>query len=216
MPYAVLMKFEERDIYLVAGLHGNEKAPVRALTSVSADFILGNPEAHDKNVRFIESDLNASFGTEHSTREGELAREILSKIPVEGLVVDFHTTSAKGPPFVILTDIRMLPFAETTGLKQAVLMSHNIKEGHALINMRDGISIEMSGYDSEESVEATISVFNSLNVGTHAPLDVYEVYEKITESGTYENFVGHAEGFFPVLVGEDAYDFIGLKARRLN
>lgn len=210
------MKFEERDIYLVAGLHGNEKAPVRALTSASVDFILGNPEAHDKNVRFIESDLNASFGTDHSTREGELAREILNKIPVEGLVVDFHTTSAKGPPFVILTDKRMLPFAETTGLKHAVLMSHNIKEGHALINMRDGFSIEMSGYDSEESVETTVLVLNSLNAGTRAPLDVYEVYEKITEPGTYENFVEHAEGFFPVLVGEDAYNFIGLKARKLN
>ncbi|MBP6868589.1 MAG: succinylglutamate desuccinylase/aspartoacylase family protein [Candidatus Pacebacteria bacterium] len=210
------MKFEERDIYLIAGLHGNERAPVRALTSASVDFVLGNPEAHSQNLRFTESDLNASFGIEHSTREGELAREILNKIPVEGLVVDFHTTSAKGPPFVILTDIRMLPFAETTGLKHAVLMSHNIKEGHALINMRDGISIEMSGYDSEESVLTTLAVLESVRNGTRNQLEVYEVYEKITKPGTYENFAEHTEGFFPVLVGEDAYDFIGLKARRLN
>lgn len=210
------MEFEGRQIQFVAGLHGNEKAPVRALRDMNIDFLLGNPIAYEKNARYTDTDLNASFGTNFTGYEHLRAQEILKEVSSEAVVVDFHTTSAVTDPFTILVSVEMLPLAARTGLSNAVLMSHNIKESHALINHRDGISVELSGYDTQESYEMTRRVIEHLVSGESVPLTVYEVYERITEPGDYVNFVDHAHGFIPILVGEESYDFIGLKARRLD
>ena len=210
------MELNGRAIRIVAGQHGNEKSPVRALESRGMDFIVGNPRAREKNIRFLDQDLNASYGTINSSYESSRAQEILLEIPESDLVIDFHTTSAKGPPFVILMDQNMVSLAERTGLKHAVLMTHNIKKGHALINARDGIAVEISGYDTQDSFDTTLAVFDSLESGETSSLELYEVYGLITEPGEYENFVECKDGFYPVLVGEESYDFIGLKARRLN
>jgi len=210
------MEFNGRTLHIVAGQHGNEKGPVRALTSRGYDFILGNPEAGEKNVRYIDEDLNASYDVDTNTRESRRAQEILDLIPSQDIVIDFHTTSAKGPPFVILTDKAMLPLAQRTGLTHGVLMTHNIKKGHALINARNGIAVEISGYDTKESFDTTLSVLGSLESGVSSPLTLYEAYDLITEHGEYENFIECEDGFFPVLVGEDSYDFIGLKTRKIS
>lgn len=210
------MEFNGRAVRFVAGLHGKEKAPVRALHELGIDFILGNPSAYEQNVRFLDADLNACFGLVGEAYEHSRAEELLNEISKEELVVDFHTTSAGGEPFVILVSEDTLPLAERTGLGIAVLMSHNIKNGHALINHRDGISVEISGYDTPESSEITKQVIAHLFSGNTKPLEVYEVYDRIVEPGDYTNFVEHPDGFIPVLVGEESYDFIGLKARRLK
>jgi len=210
------MEFEGRQIRFVAGLHGNEKAPVRALRDINIDFLLGNPIAYEGNVRYTDTDLNASFGAKLAGYEHLRAQEILKEISSEAVVVDFHTTSAITDPFTILVSASMLPLAARTGLSKAVLMNHNIKEGHALINHRDGISVELSGYDTQQSYAMTRHVIEHLASEESVPLTVYEVYERITQPGDYVNFVEHAQGFIPVLVGERAYDFIGLKARKVD
>ncbi|MDQ1299498.1 MAG: hypothetical protein QG636_166 [Patescibacteria group bacterium] len=210
------MDFNGRAVRIVAGQHGNEKGPVRALISRGCDFILGNPEAGERNVRYIDQDLNASYGVDTGTFESKRSQKILDLISPEDVVIDFHTTSAKGPPFAILTDKVMLPLAERTGLAHAVLMTHNIKKGHALINVRDGIAVEISGYDTQESFDTSLSVLDALASRRSSPLTLYEVYGLITEPGVYENFVECEDGFYPVLVGEESYDFIGLKARRID
>lgn len=200
----------------MAGLHGNEQAPVHALVSKGISFISGNLEALRSGVRFIDTDLNASFGIETEGYERDRAKEILALISPDDVVIDFHTTSAKGPPFAILTDLAMLPLAERTGVAYAVLMTHNIKNGHALINVRDGVSVELHGYDTEDSFKTTLDVINHLESGAISQLELFEVFEKITEPGTYENFVPGADGTVPVLVGEESYNFIGLRARKLK
>jgi hypothetical protein len=210
------MDYKGRHVQLVAGLHGNEKATVRALESLKLDFILGNPDAASQNKRFIDEDLNASFGKGMQSNETRRAAEILTLIPGEAVVIDFHTTSANSEPFAILTNKAMLPLAERTGCTYAVLMTHNIKSGHALINHRDGISVEISGYDTQEAFKSTVQIIKNLESEFSKPIILLEVFDKIIQTGVYENFVQHAEGFFPILVGEQAYDFLGLKARRIN
>ncbi len=210
------MEFNGKPIRIVAGLHGNEQAPVRALTAKGIDFLPGNPKALERKERLIDSDLNASFGIEAEGYEPERAKEILTLISPDDVVVDFHTTSAKGPPFAILTDLAMLQLAERTGVAYAVLMTHNIKNGHALINIRDGISVELFGYDTEDSFNSTLDVLSHLESGAISQLELFEVFEEITEPGTYENFVPGADGTVPILVGEESYNFIGLRARRLK
>jgi len=206
----------KNDVVFVAGLHGDEQAPVMALTENGIKFILGSPKAQEKGVRFTDQDLNASFGIENNSYESKRAAEILEEIDSGKLVVDFHTTSAETPPFAIVVNEKMIPLAAKTGLEYVVIMKHNIKNGHALINYRDGISIESGKHDAKESYDLTLRIVENIRSAKERPIKIYEVYDKITEPGNYENFVEHSDGFIPVLAGEKAYDFYGLEAKRVK
>lgn len=200
------------NIIFVAGMHGNERKPIEALREHNIPFVLGNPKAYEQNCRFIEYDLNAAFGVAPSNYETRRASEILNEIKEDDVVVDFHTTGADTPPFAIIVDENMLDLARKTGLKNVVIMEHNIKEGHALINHRRGISIEAGQHDTSASFETTLRVVKNVLKGEEHPVRLYKVFDKITKPGDYVNFQEHKDGFVPIFIGEPAYNFIGLKA----
>jgi len=203
-----------RNIIFVAGIHGNEQIPVKALSENGIQFILGNPNAYEQNVRYTEEDLNSVFGINNNTYESKRASEILKEIDESDLVVDFHTTSATTEPFAIVVDEKMISFAKMTSLKYVVVMKHNIKEGNALINYRNGISIEAGNHNDKNSYLTTLQIVNNIRADKKHPTIVYEVYDKITQPGEYINFQKHKEGFIPILAGEVSYDFYGLKAKK--
>lgn len=205
------------DIMFVAGMHGNERLPVQALGENGIDFILGNPRAYERNVRYTEQDLNASFGLGDSSYEARRAGEILDQIPKDACAVDFHTTEKEPRPFAIVVDEKMIWLAARTGVERVVIMTHNIKEGHALINYRDGISVEAGMHESLKSYAATLEIVKNIRGGMWHPVAVYEVYGTLNEPGVYKNFTAHADGFIPVLANESAYErqgIFGLKAKR--
>ena len=211
-----MYKFDDRNIVFVAGIHGDEQMPVKALRENNTPFILGNPEAYERSLRFINFDLNSSFGTKDEGQELIRASEILKEIGENDLVVDFHSTTAVTSPFIIIVDEKMLPFATRIGLLNVVIMKYNIKHGRALINYRKGVSVEVGNHNSKESYNNTLQIVNNVRSGQKFPIKVFEVYGKITEPGKYINFQEHPGGFIPVLAGEAAYDFYGLKARRIS
>lgn len=208
-----------KKIIFVAGLHGNEKMPVRALTENNIPFVLGNPKACEKNIRFIERDINASFGLSGKEYECIRAEEILNEINEDEFVIDFHTTTNEAQPFVIIIDEKMVPLAKQTGVERVVFMRYNIKKGHALINYRKGISIEVGTHQDQRSYQTTMNIVkNVLNQEKHSVV-LYEVYDEIRKSGNYENFQEHKDGFIPILAKEPEYEregLFGLKARKLK
>lgn len=210
-----MIEKNKQNIVFVAGLHGNEKEPVKALTKNKINFILANPKACEKNIRFVDSDLNSSFGSRENDYESKQAFSILEKISEDDFVVDFHTTTADTSPFVIIVDEKMSSLAKRTGLKHVVVMKHNIKKGRSLLDYRNGISIEMGKHSSEEIQITTMRVIKNIFSGKKIEPEFYEVYDKITEPGVYKNFENHKDGFIPVLAGEDSYNFYGLKARKI-
>lgn len=187
--------------------------PVKTLSENNIEFILGNPEAYQQNIRFLEEDLNATFGVSNNTYESMRAAEILKEINQNDLVVDLHTTTAITPAFAIIVDEKMIPLARQTGLEHVVIMKHNIKKEHALINYRDGISIETGNHNDRASYNRTLEIIKNIKTGKEFPIKIYEVYEKITKPGEYINFKEHPDGFIPILAGEISYNFYGLKAR---
>ena len=197
----------------ITALHGNEVAPIVALASLQQPFIIGNPRAVLSRKRFLEKDLNQSFLSLGNTYEEQRAREMLLQIPENEEVIDLHTFSCSSEAFVILTDLSMLPLAQKTGLKKVVYMKHNIKQGHALLNARSGISIEVGEHEDEASIIRTKNIIHNLLSDRSYQIDLYEVYDTIQEPGEYKNFTLHNAGFYPVLAGEKAYQFYGLKAR---
>ena len=118
----------------VAGLHGNEPAGVRSLALVferlTADRVLidglfiglaGNRGALAAGQRFLQEDLNRAWGPDRpapiaphggvtngeAREQSELAAElepVLVGAPHRTYLLDLHTTSAPGPPFVLLED----------------------------------------------------------------------------------------------------------------
>jgi hypothetical protein len=203
-------------IQFIAGLHGDERAPVSALKKAKVPFLLGNPAAYRMNVRFLERDLNSSFGRKGGDKEAKRARELLKKISDNMCVVDFHTTSAKTPPFSIVVDKKLLPLAARTGIKRVVYMRHNIKGGRALINVRRGISVEAGTHATKQSHEITLRVVKNVASEKYWSIDLYEVYGVIKRSGHYKNFVKHKDDFIPILSGEKSYRHHGLKARYMG
>ena len=201
----------------VAGVHGNESLPLFALTSRGYKVIAGNPKALRRGVRFIDCDLNASFGLKGSLYEVQRANQLLELIPEKSLVVDFHTTTAITKPFAIVVDKKMVPFAATTGLKYIVIMKYNIKNAHALINYRKGISIEVGNHSTQQSFDTTLAVVDSIEKAKrNQRVKIYEVYDIIKDKGSYSNFQETPTGFIPILAGEKSYPFFGLKAKEIS
>lgn len=208
----------KRNVVFVAGLHGTEQMPVRALTDSGTDFVLGNPKACEQKVRFIERDINAAFGVRAEDYESRRAQEILDEVDEADLVIDFHSTESEAEPFAIVVDKDMIPLAKTTGVGRIVFMGHNIKEGHSLINYRDGVSIEVGLHESKKSYAETLKIVASIAQGKEHEVTLYEVFGPITEPGEYINFQDHTDGFVPILANESVYEkegLFGLKAREL-
>lgn len=203
-------------ITFIVGLHGNEHLPVLALDSAGIPHIVGNPKALAEGARWIDFDLNSAFNSQSDKYEARRAQLLLKKIPKKNMVVDFHTSNSANVPFAIVTDKKMIPFALTTGLKHIVHMKYNIKKGGALIDLRDGISIETGKHREAESFYTTLEVVKNVKKGKMFNANVYEVYGKITKPGRYINFRFHRDGFYPVLSGETSYDFLGLKAKKID
>ncbi|PIR98814.1 hypothetical protein COT87_02750 [Candidatus Collierbacteria bacterium CG10_big_fil_rev_8_21_14_0_10_44_9] len=209
-----------KNIQFVTAVHGNEIMPTLALVSIGEPQIVANPRALARGVRYMEKDMNASFGTGGSSYEEKGATQLLKILDKKKLVVDFHTFSCESEPFAIIVDLTLLPIAASLGVKRVVYMKHNIKGGHALINYRSGVSVEVGGHIDPSSFETTLKIVKRLAKYGIRPgkVKIYEVYGRIEEQGKYENFV-ERDGFIPVLYGERAYPdqgFYGLAAREIT
>ena len=204
----------------VTAIHGNEIMPTLALASLGVPQIVANQRALLRGVRYIERDLNASFGAGGDSYEEKRARELEKELKEEKLVLDFHTSSCESEPFVIIVDLEMLPLASSMGIARVVYMKNNIKNGHALINHHRGVSVEVGQHSDPKSFEMTLKIVDRLTkYGVKPePTRVYEVYDRITQKDAYTNFQPK-NGIVPVLYGERAYDglgFYGLAAREIT
>lgn len=170
----------------LAGLHGNEPAGVLALRRVFATLhdlkprfnghivaIAGNLQALRAGRRFLERDLNRGWSPrgmdraetlpEARAEDGEQA-ELISvlRVELEGdrsetRVIDLHTTSADGPPFLTLADtLRNRAFARRIGLPLVLGIEEQI-DG-ALLEVITGagavtLGIEAGQHDDPASVD---------------------------------------------------------------
>jgi succinylglutamate desuccinylase len=121
-------------VVIFAGIHGNEKAGVKAINSVlekikgsqmrfegNLYFILGNINALNKHVRFEKVDLNRIWRNENlqalKNKKGELSAEIREQFDIFEMIqkilsndkgpfyfLDLHTTSASSVPFITISD----------------------------------------------------------------------------------------------------------------
>ena len=102
-------------ILAIISTHGNELLGPNLLAYMLAkrskllenmEFIMANPRAYAKNVRYTESDLNRSYGLGLDTYEGRRTKIIEERIRLlkPELVLDFHTTTTEQPDILITVD----------------------------------------------------------------------------------------------------------------
>jgi hypothetical protein len=191
------------------------------------DFMIGNPKAKAKKVRFIESDLNRSFNGNNNTYEERRAAAILRKIRANNydLVLDLHTTTCRQPPCLIAVSTSQ-PFIASSSITTVVHMNHEIAKTSLIGVCEAAISIEVNKDRIDEGILRRLcDDMERFLAGKHARgnKNVYEVTgllrkSELTEAETLqlENFKRSSHGFYPVLVGENSYkkhtEYLGFKA----
>lgn len=92
-----------KKILVIGGMHGNERLGVELVSMLKArkirdvDAVIANPRAVKQNVRYIEADLNRSFGPGHRpTLETTRAKELYRLTKKYDLILDFHNTMTAG------------------------------------------------------------------------------------------------------------------------
>lgn len=86
-------------LLVLGGTHGNEQLGVNLVKSLNerpidgVDCLIANPKATKRGIRFVESDLNRSFGNQlQQSYEVRRAQELVKKLAQYDVVLDFHNT----------------------------------------------------------------------------------------------------------------------------
>lgn len=155
------------DYTIVSGIHGDERAGVRAIERFLDDppqcrkgikFLIAHEGALEKGVRQIEYDLNRAFADSGNTLEHKLAEQIKDEIG-ESRVLDLHSTESFDEPFLMLQNLNETKreLAQTTGISRAVDAS---ALDDALIGWADGVSVETGRQGTETAAENAYEIIN--------------------------------------------------------
>ncbi|MEK7525006.1 MAG: succinylglutamate desuccinylase/aspartoacylase family protein [Patescibacteria group bacterium] len=180
-----------KKLLVVGGLHGDESSGVdlvRRLQKVGLNNIkavVANPEAVGKKVRFLETDMNRSFGVEtpislEERRASNLKKEFL----VCDAVIDVHNTRARGTTCAITVcepNKFHLGLATYFGFTKVVVMSPS---GSLISVCPDrSISLEIeNGRKKEFSTNFLVGKIVTMGdrSGGKKKLDVYQYVNKVS------------------------------------
>ncbi|MFA9417974.1 succinylglutamate desuccinylase/aspartoacylase family protein [Natrinema sp. HArc-T2] len=232
---------------IVVCLHGDETGPKagverlwekEGINDLPLKYIVANERAIDKDVRYIENDLNRAFpGGDESSYESQLAQKILNE--VRGTkVIDLHTTHSGQEPFAVIGQVNstVKTLASATGLDKVV--DQSIYASGGLVQHVDGISVECGQVNDEDAsdnaYEITKQILTNFDIfsgdTTTSNPTVYQVYDSIPRPTCgeieiiAENFTRLEPGdgiyrhdgeqfssnevFWPVLLAKEGYDDI--------
>lgn len=208
-------------LYEYIGKHHPERAP-------EIDFIIGNPQAKRKNVRFIESDLNRSYSGKGETYEERRAIELVRIIAKHhySLVLDLHTTTCMQPPCLITASVDH-PFIRYTSIGLVVYMNDKIVNSSLIGVCDEAISIEVNKTEINDAMLESLYMDILCFVNGAQPTTAKKVFEVIgllrkselsqADVERLRNFERSPQGFYPVLVGENSYkkhtEYLGFKTQ---
>lgn len=192
--------------------HGDE-APPEEITSRARFSVVANKKARDLGVRFVETDLNRSFGKEKpESHEEKLAEELKPFINLFDRVYDIHRTTADTKFCAIITDIKNYGAALRHKPEAVVIIA---MPGALISHVKCGVGLEYpygeyghgSGKDDTPVYEVT---------GMVTAREGWKDFEVIPEIDPVEGYgdvsvgqlitVGDKADLYPYLCGEKAYD----------
>ena len=205
--------------------HGNELLGSNLLAYMLAkrskllenmEFIIANPRAYAKNVRYTESDLNRSYGLSLDTYEGQRAKTIEERIRLlkPELVLDFHTTTAEQPDILITADKNnevVQRFINSSAVKDVLVVkslndittvvsnfaAYEVPNSHLNDDLYEQICTDIARYLDEETVDQERTFYKM--IGKILPEEEQNIVG-------LKNFVyNNTLQAIPAFLGEEAY-----------
>lgn len=137
---------------IVGSLHGDE--PLGSLVVKKAGGVIGNPAALKIGKRFVETDMNRSFGVKTpKSLEEKLAAKLMPRLKKAQLVIDIHQTEAYDCSCVIVVDKPnklQISLAKYFGIKRLVIMPPS--GSLVSINPQKSVSLEYSKKVSDKKL----------------------------------------------------------------
>lgn len=212
-------------ILAIISTHGNELLGPNVLAYMLAkrskllediEFIIANPRAYAKNVRYTESDLNRSYGLGLDTYESQRAKVIEERIRLlkPELVLDFHTTTAEQPDILITAnkDNEVVQrFINSSAVKDVLVVkplndittvtsnfvAYEIPNSHLNDDLYEQICTDIERYIDEETVDQARTFYKM--TGKILP-------EEEKSATGLENFAyNDTLQAIPAFLGEEAY-----------
>lgn len=205
------------------GIHGNETSGVFALQDVfnainetnlngCAYAISGNLKALEKNLRFIDEDLNRIWTnynvhaldvkTNHSAEEQEQAEifKILKQIITDHsgpfYFIDFHTTSSKTLPFITINDAlinrkfsKLFPVPIVLGIEEYLngpLLSYINELGYVSLGFESGQHDDLSAVEYHKAFAYLTMVFAKVLRKDSLP-DFDKYYNQLKQASKSQN-----------------------------
>ncbi len=121
-------------ILVIGGMHGNEPLGIDVVKSLrnnpvaNIDTIIANPAATWQNRRFMNRDLNRSFGVNDDSYESKRAQFLLSKCQNYDIVFDFHNTHCPDNDCAFIgkdANAKLLDIASILGLSRVIVADYD-------------------------------------------------------------------------------------------
>lgn len=193
------------------------------------EFVVANPRAYAQNVRYVESDLNRSYGLNLDTYEAQRAKLITERIRLlqPELVLDFHTTTASQPDLLITAnpqDGATAKFIKASATR-SVLTVKPLNDITTVAPHFAAYEVPNSHLGAQLYAQICADIKRYLDGGeASVEHDFYEMTGKITTEEAQntpglENFVySDALKCIPMFIGEKAYihdgSYVGFKAKK--
>jgi succinylglutamate desuccinylase len=232
---------KQSKIYVVACQHGDEAFGLNVLRHLKSYrnkniiTLIAHPEAVAKKIRFIESDINRSFGAfAEITLESQLANKIVLDIDEHNpdLIIDIHTSTVEVNEVAILAEPnkKVISFAKAIGVNYAAIMPESINQNTLIGQFRDrALSLEFGvGLRSDKLAADVAERINNLSLGRQAnqkkTIKVLKIDRLIEKREAVDvelaNYVYNEKlGGYPFLTGKDNYaehaGFLALEASEI-
>lgn len=206
----------EPKIAIVGSIHGDEPCGKRAVESLlEADLdvtrpvklVIVNEEALERNVRYVEEDLNRAFpgDPDGDTHESRLAHRLLQEIR-DCTVFSLHSTYSYDDPFALVDEVNaaarsIIPYLSV----KAVVETASFSKGR-LIEQQNVIEVECGLQGSEQAARNALVLCHQFLAATGAT-------EMTSKPKLVEEVpVFRLERQLPKPAGETAYEYEVLTA----
>lgn len=165
---------------IVGAMHGNESGPqiIEKLKKTikpkkgTLVFLTANTKAREKNVRFVDEDLNRAFpGKKNGNYEQQLAHELTKIGKKFDYLIDLHSCSMESAPFCIIRSFagEDMQLAKCSKLPFVVVYPRTTQGGGSFIDyVKCGIGLELGLHDKKSTVQdgykAVLNILKSLEV----------------------------------------------------
>lgn len=227
-------------VLIVGSQHGNEPLGFHVYAHMRihhpdlleyCEFYVANPLATQLGRRYIESDMNRSYGQAKDSYESRQAQKLIDYIEATkpDIVLDLHTTTCIQPPSLIITQNiqSRRAFIKASSIKKVMVMQGTIADNSLIGFSPIAISIEVSDVDLR--AETYDSLIRDIRRFIHVQVSptersFYTISDKLKKDEFSQNYISKLQnfeftehGFAPYLVGPDnSYskqtDYLGFKA----